>query len=253
VPSDFVFLLFALVVVGGYLVQTATGFGSTLICVTFGAQLIGLQEVIHLVVPISFLQTGYIVVRHRDGIAWPLLLQRVLPWMAVGMALAFGVVAYVDGPWLGLAFGCMVLLLAARDLYRLRASSPVLDEPISRPASVVALLGAGLIHGIYASGGPMLVYAIGREGLTKKAFRSSLSMIWIVLNTVLVGRFIIAGVYTQEVVLDAAFLVPAIPVGIVLGEWVHRRVDETRFKIAVLVLLVAAAASLIVRYSAALA
>ena len=86
---ELAFIVFALIVVAAYAVQTAIGFGSTLICVTFGAQLIGLHEVIHLVVPISFLQTGYIVIRHYDGVHWGLLLRRVLPLMAAGMGFAF--------------------------------------------------------------------------------------------------------------------------------------------------------------------
>ena len=249
---ELAFLLFAVVVVAAYLVQTATGFGAMLVCVTFGAQLIGLEEVIRLMVPLSFFQTGYIVIRHRDGIDWDLLLKRVLPLMAVGMAMAFVLLTRIGGPWLGLAFGVMVLALSARDLRQLRLGDASVDKPISKPASVAALLGAGVIHGIYAAGGPMLVYAIGREGLSKKAFRSTLSMVWIVLNLVLITRFVLAGDYDREVALDVLLLVPTVPLGILLGEWVHHKVDERSFKMAVLVLLVAAAISLIVRYSAQL-
>lgn len=249
---ELVFVLFALIVVAAYAVQTAIGFGSTLICVTFGAQLMGLQEVIHLVVPISFLQTGYIVIRHRDGIDWPLLLRRVLPLMGLGMALAFFLVARVGGPWLGLAFGLMVLALSARDLHRLRTGSGVVDQPIPRPAAVASLFGAGVVHGIYASGGPLLVYAIGREGLGKRVFRSTLSMVWIVLNLILVTRFIVAGQYDRSVIIELMLLAPAVPVGVLAGEWVHHKVEERTFKMAVLLLLVAAAISLVVRYSAQL-
>lgn len=249
---ELAFLLFAVVVVAAYVVQTATGFGAMLVCVTFGAQLIGLEEVIRLMVPLSFFQTGYIVIRHRDGIDWDLLLKRVLPLMAVGMAMAFLLLTRIGGPWLGLAFGVMVLALSARDLRQLRLGDASVDKPISKPASVAALLGAGVIHGIYAAGGPMLVYAIGREGLSKKAFRSTLSMVWIVLNLVLITRFVLAGDYDREVALDVLLLVPTVPIGILLGEWVHHKVDERSFKMAVLVLLVAAAISLIVRYSAQL-
>lgn len=249
---ELAFLLFAVVVVAAYLVQTATGFGAMLVCVTFGAQLIGLEEVIRLMVPLSFFQTGYIVIRHRDGIDWDLLLKRVLPLMAVGMAMAFLLLTRIGGPWLGLAFGVMVLALSARDLRQLRSGDASVDKPISKPASAAALLGAGVIHGIYAAGGPMLVYAIGREGLSKKAFRSTLSMVWIVLNLVLITRFVLAGDYDREVALDVLLLVPAVPLGILLGEWVHHKVDERSFKMAVLVLLVAAAISLVVRYSAQL-
>ena len=195
---DLAFLAFALIVVGAYTVQTATGFGSTLICVTFGAQLIGLEEVVRLVVPISFLQTGYIVLRHRDGIDWSLLLRRVLPLMALGMGLAFYLLTQVGGPWLGLAFGLIVLALSSRDLHRLCFGSTDLDRPIPRLASIAALFGAGVIHGIYASGGPMLVYALGREGLSKKGFRSTLSMVWILLNTILITRFVAAGDYHRK-------------------------------------------------------
>lgn len=251
--TELVFLLFALIVVAAYAVQTATGFGSMLICVTFGAQLVGLLEVIHLVVPISFLQTGYIVIRHRDGVDWKLLLRRVLPLMVIGMGFAFFLLTRVGGPWLGLAFGVMVLTLSARDLHRLRSSSAALDKPISRPASAAALFGAGVVHGIYATGGPLLVYAIGREGLTKKVFRSTLSAVWIVLNIVLVSRFVLAGVYDRPVLFDVLLLVPTVPVGVLIGEWVHHQVDEKAFKMAVLVLLIAAAISLIIRYSAQLA
>jgi uncharacterized membrane protein YfcA len=146
----------------------------------------------------------------------------------------------------------MVLALSARDLRHLRSGSSDLDKPISRSASAAALLGAGVIHGIYASGGPMLVYAIGREGLTKKVFRSTLSMVWIVLNLILIARFLLAGDYDREVGLDILLLVPTVPLGILVGEWVHHRIDERRFRMAVLVLLIAAAISLIVRYSAQL-
>jgi len=252
VTIELAFLLFAVVVVAAYVVQTATGFGAMLVCVTFGAQLIGLEEVIRLMVPLSFFQTGYIVIRHRDGIDWDLLLKRVLPLMAVGMAMAFLLLTRIGGPWLGLAFGVMVLALSARDLRQLRLGDASVDKPISKPASVAALLGAGVIHGIYAAGGPMLVYAIGREGLSKKAFRSTLSMVWIVLNLVLITRFVLAGDYDREVALDVLLLVPTVPLGILLGEWVHHKVDERSFKMAVLVLLVAAAISLVVRYSAQL-
>ena len=123
---------------------------------------------IHLVVPISFLQTGYILIRHRDAVDRGLLLGRVLPLMGLGMAFAFFLLTQVGGPWLGLAFGLMVLVLSSRDLHRLRMGSAVLDKPISRSASSAALLGAGVVHGIYASGGPLLVYAVGREGLDKR-------------------------------------------------------------------------------------
>ncbi len=246
-------IAFGFVVFAGYAVQTATGFGSMLVCVTFGAHLLGLETVVRLGVPLSFVQLGYVVLRDHDGILWRLLLGRVLPLMLAGMAAAFFFLSGVKSAWLGLAFGVMVLVLSSRELQRLRsADDAALQKPISKPKSIAALLGAGVVHGIYATGGPMLVYALGREGIDKKSFRSTLSVVWIVLNIVLVTRFSLAGDYTKSMLLDVAVLLPAVPIGIAAGEWIHHRVDERRFKTAVFILLIAAAISLILRYGAAL-
>ncbi|HJL18413.1 MAG TPA: sulfite exporter TauE/SafE family protein [Sandaracinaceae bacterium LLY-WYZ-13_1] len=249
---------FAGIVFAAYAVQTVTGFGSMLLCVTFGAHLMAIPELVTLAVPVSLLQTGYIVVRHRDGIRWGLLLKRVLPLMGVGLAAGFFAVRHLGldeqgagARWLKIAFGVMVLVLAARELwlmFRARGDDAAsLARPIPPAASVGAMLGAGVIHGIYATGGPLLVYAIGREGLPKRAFRSTLSAVWLVLNAVLAGGFLVEGRYDADTGLDLLVLLPAVPLGIVLGELLHHRVEERRFKIAVFVLLVAAAVSLLLR------
>lgn len=244
------FLAFAGIVAAAYTVQTATGFGSTLICVTFGAQLMGLDTVVRLMVPLSVIQTSYIVLRHRDCIHWPLLLRRVVPLMGLGMALAFTLLSRLSGAWLGLIFGLLVLALSARDFRTLRRPTPTAHRPINPLASAAALLSAGVIHGVYASGGPMLVYAIGREPLSKRAFRSTLSMIWVILNVVLITRFSLAGDYTPTLRANILLLLPTIPIGLITGEWVHQRVDERRFKLGVSLLLMAAATALIARYGA---
>jgi hypothetical protein len=242
---------FAAIVFAAYAVQTVTGFGSMLLCVTFGAHLLPIRELVTLAVPVSLLQTGYIVVRHRDGVRWKLLLGRVLPLMGLGLGAGFFAVPYLGGDWLKTAFGVMVLVLAARELSLLfrarRGEASDLARPIPPAASVAAMLGAGVIHGIYATGGPLLVYAIGREGLPKHEFRSTLSSVWLVLNAVLAGGFLLEGRYSAETGLDLLILLPAVPLGIVLGEQLHHRVAERPFKIAVFVLLIAAAISLLIR------
>ena len=247
--SDPSMLAFAGVLLLAYTVQTVTGFGGGLICIVVGAHLLGIDEVIRLIVPLSFLQTGYIAIVHRDGIDWRLLIGRILPTMSFGMVIAFVFLKDVDSAWLAFLFGWIVLFLSIVELYKTR--HPATDEtrkPIGKEASMTAMLGAGVVHGIYATGGPLLVYALGREGLSKSAFRSTLCVVWIVLNIILFTRFFMAGDYESAVVGDFLLLTATVPLGIVAGEWVHRRVDEHRFQTVVYVLLVVAAISLILRY-----
>lgn len=240
-------LMFAVVVFFGYAVQTVVGFGSMLICVTLGAHLIGIRELVTLAVPLSFLQTGYITVRHRDGVDKKLLFARVLPLMGLGTVIAAVAFSGFDGAWLRAAFGAMILVLAGRELWMMRAGAGVDREPPPKVASYAAIFGAGLIHGIYATGGPLLVYAIGREGLDKHRFRSTLAAVWLALALVLMATFLIEGRYDASTALDLAVLVPAAPLGILVGEKLHHRVDERRFKVGIWILLIVAAVSLLLR------
>jgi uncharacterized membrane protein YfcA len=237
---------FAFIVFAGYAVQTVTGFGSMLVCVTLGAHLLDIRELITLAVPISILQTAYIAIRHRKTIDYRLLLRRILPLMGIGLGVGYFAFRDTESSWLRIAFAVMVLVLAVRELWVLRKGK---GEPRKNPpaASIAAMIGAGVIHGIYATGGPLLVYAVGREGLDKHAFRSTLSAVWLVLNIALVTGFLFDGRYDVATSYDLLVLLPAVPLGIAVGEWLHRRVDEVRFKTTVFILLILAAISLLAR------
>jgi len=240
-------LLFAVVVFFAYTVQTVAGFGSMLVCVTLGAHLIGIRELVTLAVPLSLLQTGYITLRHRDGVDLKMLFRRVLPLMGLGTVIAAVAFSGFEGAWLRYAFAVMILVLAGRELWMMRWGAGVHRGPPPKAASVAALFGAGLIHGIYATGGPLLVYAIGREGLDKHRFRSTLSAVWLALGLVLLTTFVIEGRYDASRGVDLLVLLPAAPLGILVGEKLHHRVDETRFKAGIWILLIVAAASLLLR------
>ena len=239
---------FAVVIFLSYAVQTVAGFGSMLICLTLGAHLLEIRDLMTLAVPISIVQTTYIVVRHRKNVDRPLL-YRVLPLMGGATALSLWLSAGFTGSWLRTAFGVMILGLALRELWLMRPANAGVDRPPpSRLASSVAIAGAGLIHGVYATGGPLLVYAVGREKLDKHQFRATLSAVWLVLGVVLLGTFVfLQERYDEQTSLELLVLLPAVPLGILVGEWMHAHVDERRFKTGVWVLLVAAAVSLLLR------
>ncbi|MBX3269873.1 MAG: sulfite exporter TauE/SafE family protein [Sandaracinaceae bacterium] len=241
-------LAFALIVFCAYAVQTVIGFGSTVLAVTLGAHLFEIRELLALEVPISVLQTSYVALRHRAWIDGDLLFKRVLPLMAAGTVAGFLLFAGVSASWLRVVLGASILILSARELWAMRPSAAhVARPPLPRPVSIAAILGAGIFHGVFATGGPLLVYAIGREGLDKHRFRATLAVVWLTLGLILVTSFALDGRYAPATGLRLLVLLPAVPLGIVVGEWLHHRVDERRFRVAVWGLLLAAAVTLIVR------
>jgi uncharacterized protein len=239
-------IAFGLVVATGYAVQTTLGLGGMVLCVTLGAHLFPLHHVLALAVPLSVLQTSYVTLRHHDGIDFGLLLRRVLPLMGTGVLLGLWIGGDVDQPWLRTAFALLVLGLALRELWvrtRQNAALPSLSNPVAH----AVMLGAGIVHGLYATGGPLLVYALGRRGLDKRAFRSTLTAVWLTMNVFLCIAYAHSGRFDRASLTESALLSPAVPIGIVIGERLHRSVDERRFQIAVFVVLAVAAAVLLVR------
>lgn len=238
-------LAFAAIVLVAYAVQTVTGFGSTLVCVTLGAFLLPLPAVVAFAVPLSFLQTTYIVARHHEGIQWRYLLTRVFPAMAIGMAVGYFAFRETAGSWLRVAFGVLVLVLSARELWQLYKKTEAARMPL--PISIATIASAGVVHGIYGTGGPLLVYSVGREGFDKKQLRSTLTTVWLFFDAALATGMAIDGRYDRPTLMNLALLLPALPVGILIGELLHHRVDERRFRIGLFALLIAAAIALVAR------
>ncbi len=232
-----------LVIAAGTAVQTSIGFGSMVIAMTLGALVLPVGELVPLLLPVTLTQTVIVAVGDRGVIAWDLLLRRVLPIMGTGMAASLLLVTE-DAPWMRPALGLMILGLAVRELWK---GAPKEGQRGSRLAANVGILVAGVVHGIFATGGPPLVWALGQEQLDKRTFRTTLTVVWLVLNAVLLVTFLVNGRVDGGTAMGSAVLLLPTLLGIAAGQWLHHRVDEARFRTAVWGVLVVAALPLILR------
>lgn len=239
--------LLAGVVLLSFFVEAAAGFGSMVVALTLGGLVFEVNELLAVLIPVNMVLSAYLVLRGWAAIEWRLLLVRWLPLLAVGLGVGTLVAAQVsEAAWLKPAFGVFVVLVAGWQL----ASTlrPALGAgALPFPAKLAALLGAGAIHGVFATGGPLVVFVAARELSNKAAFRASLSTLWLVLNALVMPRLVLDGhVTTATLGRSGAMLLP-LGAGIVAGEWLHRRLDERRFRLLVAGLLLAAGAVLAVK------
>jgi len=239
--------LFLGVVLLSFLSEAVVGFGSTVLAVTLGAHLYPLEVLLPAFVPVNLALTTYLVVRHRDAIDLRLLVRRILPFVALGMPLGMLVFQLRDGALLQILFASFIVGMASLELWRARTAAAAAPRPLPFAMAGGVLFTGGFIHGIYGSGGPMVVYFASREISDKRRFRSTLSALWLVLNTVLVIGYLSRGEITAETLELSAWLVPALVLGLVLGEHIHDRVKERPFKLAVYALLLVAGSVLLAR------
>ncbi len=226
--------------------EAALGFGSVLVALTLGATLYPVSTLLPLLVCMNVMLTSYIVSRHHRHVAWRVLLTRILPAMGVGLVAGYTLFVHISEAALKNFLGVFVITVAATEIKRLLRPSRTPLPAMSKLRFTATSLAAGVVHGMTATGGPVLVYAVNRLGLDKSGFRSTLCCVWLVLNSALIVTYIADGRLGTHNSPFVAALAPMIALSIALGEWLHGRLDEWTFRLLVLVMLLGAGLSLVV-------
>ena len=227
-------LLLGAFILLAYMVEAATGFGSIVIALSLGALLLPIPELLPVLVPLNIFQSGYLTFRHRARIHLPTLFGLILPLMAAGTALGYLLRPFLDGALLKPLFGLLVVWFATRELWRMLRGGQAARH--GRAVTRGLMLAAGVTHGLFASGGPLLVYGLAGTPLDKARLRATLIAVWLSLNGMLTVIFLFDGSLVPNLPRIATYL-PVVLVGLVAGEWLHGRIDEMRFRQLVFALL----------------
>jgi uncharacterized membrane protein YfcA len=220
--APFVFLAFS--------AEAAIGFGATVIFITLGSNFYPIAQLVPITVPFNILIGGYLCTRYRHAIDFGLLFKRILPLMGGGICIGLMLYPVLREVDLKRLFGLLVSIYAARELYL--ALRPPETPHGQLPAfwSTFWFILAGITHATYATGGPMLVYVVGRLGLSKAVFRATMLLVWCLFNTVLSMVFLFNGRMGVNSLKITAGLLPALAIGIIFGEYIHDKVSEEIFR-----------------------
>jgi len=120
------------------------------------------------------------------------------------------------------------------------------SKPSPSP-SLLWLIAGGLCHGFFATGGPVLILYTAIAVPDKQRFRCTMAGLWIVLNGALVAAYALNGDLTLASLGRTASFAPALIVGVLIGEVVHRRISQETFKILIYALLLVAGGLLLSR------
>lgn len=164
-----------------------------------------------MLVPLNILMSGALAWHHRRLVQWRLLLFTVLPGMLVGTLVGYGLRPWLEDSAMRLGFGVLILCVALRELLR--------GAPSGRaPAWMIRLQtgAAGISHGLFASGGPLLVHALAGSALDKSRLRATLLCVWFGLNSLLTLAFLADGSLAPALPRVAAYaplLILGVPAG----------------------------------------
>ena len=217
-----------------YSIEAMTGFGSIVIALSLGAIMLPIPELLPVLVPLNVLMSLYMTMRHHRHIDWSLLLTLVLPLMLAGTLTGYWLQPWLADSLLRVLFGLLVVWFSGRELWRLYRGH---EAPAHRPlTSRLLTFGAGVTHGLFASGGPLLVYALAGIRMDKSRTRATLILVWLTLNTTLTLLYLADGSLIPHLPRIAGYL-PVLVIGVLVGDFLHHRINEVRFRQAVFILL----------------
>lgn len=250
------YVIVGLIVLLGNFQQGVTGFGSNVLALPFVILLLGLHRAVPLLVVQAWVLAALMVWESHRHIDWRqcgkiLLLgaagQPVGLWLAGTLpehALRWALVAFMSGVGAeGLVREGRRASADAPDAERVGADAPDAPTAVRSPARWFTLLVpvGGIMNGAFGTGGPPIVVYADRAMRDKSVFRATLSMVWLVLDTILVAVFIATGRLDQTQLWLNLLCLPATLAGMWTGTHTHYRMNEHAFRLSVYAVLVMAA------------
>lgn len=244
-PAEYA-LIFAIVLLAN-IASSLTGFGGTILALPFVAMLIGIKFAVPVLVVQAWVLAVAIVTQARRQIStrdWAKIVVIVLLGLPVGVWLA----DFMPEDPLKVALGLFTLGVGVYGVIRPMPREDSRERLVGlKGAALTALLAVGgVVHGAFATGGPLIVVYGTRAIPHKSTFRATMSATWLTLNTILLAQWIARGALSMSQARLAALCIPFTLAGMALGTFAHYRVNEVLFRRAVYAVLIAAAVMLLV-------
>lgn len=227
--------LLVLVLIFAHTIETVLGFGATIIAMALGIYIFPLNTILPVLVILGLLQSIWLVARWFRHLQWHVLLLKILPAAAIGMVIGIYYRTQVANyRQLIILLGIFIMAASILEIiliYKTRTAGGGLPWYLGWPLLIVG----GIFHGIYATGGPMIIYYSSRELKEPADFRATLSTLWLILNVALVGNLYSAGQINVDTLTTTGIVLPGLIAGIVLGSFIKLR--TLAFKVLIYMLL----------------
>ena len=232
-------VLFLLIVLAAFTVQSLTGFGGPLIAMPLGISAVGLATAKPVVTLCAWLSAAIVALKNRKDIVYPELF-KMTGTMLVFMLAGLWLFKNVQMNFLQVIYGIIVMCIGVKKLF-----FPS-DKPMPKWVSPLAICLAGVMQGLFVSGGSFLViYAVGAIP-EKQKFRATLSGVWALLNIFLLGSYFFDGSFTQPVITSSLLSLIPLTAAVVCGSLLAGKLNQKVFlKVAYILLIVSGAVLLI--------
>ncbi len=202
-------ILVWVILFGANLLQAITGFAGTLISMPPTIKLIGVDEAKALLNAIAQISSLMIVITGWKHINWKEF-GKMFVLMALGMLAGIRLFELFPVDQLLIVYGIMIILIALQKLFGKQ------EIRLPQPVMLLVIFAAGIIHGMFVSGGALLVIYAASVLHDKEEFRATVALIWVTIGCYITGVQVQVGHFNMHVIF--LMLVGIIPV--FAGTWI---------------------------------
>lgn len=220
---------FCFVVMLGFLIEATLGFGGTVAALPICSMLVGIRIAVPAITIVVCVASLVIMVQDWKHIDWRAFGTMFL-LMALGMPVGMLAYAWLPERPLKILLGLFTLFVACKGLFWHPAQKE--ERPVTRGRRILlysCLLLGGVIHGAFSCGGVLAVLYATEVLKEKRAYRVTLSFIWFALNLLITVKNLFTGALIPEVVSLSLWCIPFVAVAILLGNYLHKRLNAALF------------------------
>lgn len=219
-------------------IQAITGFAGTVLAMPPSILLIGIDEAKVVLNAMAWISGLLIAKQNYRYINFNELLKMII-LMFMGMIMGMKLYMFFPASQLLVFYGVLVIVIGVKNL--------VISKKFNLNQGVLigVLLVAGMIHGMFVSGGALLVIYATSVLKDKNEFRATIAPIWVVLNTVMMMDYMSKGLVTSHSLWLIGVSILPLFLAIWIGNKLQKRVSQKTFLNLTYVLLIVSGLSIV--------
>ena len=229
------------------IIQGITGFAGTMLAMPPSVMFVGFDTAKPILNALGLLSGIYIVAANRKSVNKKEFL-KIVAVMSLGMLAGFALCSVLAGRErvMYIMLGTVVILTAVSGIYKTFLKKGG-GHSHGQAVSAVLLIAAGVTHGLFVCGGPLLVsYMTGKVG-DKQEFRATLSACWIVLNGIILTDDIRAGLWNKNMLLLFCISAVILFAAMFIGSLLCKKMSRGLFMKITYILLIVSGALLFIK------
>ncbi|MFI3238582.1 MAG: sulfite exporter TauE/SafE family protein [Lachnospiraceae bacterium] len=231
-------IIFLLVIFFANAIQAITGFAGTVLAMPPSILLVGMDEAKVVLSFMAFLSCLIITIQNRKEINRKEM-TKMSSFMLVGMVVGIWIYTIVEPDILLPIYGIIVVLVGVKNLVLKK------EMKLNQYALITVLLIAGIIHGMFVSGGALLVIYAASVLKDKNEFRATIAPVWVVLNSILFASYIASGLVTASNIKLILMSIVPLFVATYVGNVLQTKIKQEYFMKLTYVLLILSGLSIL--------